>query len=120
MTTLFGVNISKLVADNIGPGVLDATLIVVTAGTRTSSTSGVQPTETSIAGKGFTDSFSAGSIDGTVIKEDDVSIVLIADTFASPISPKGGDKITIEGSTYRVIRVERDPAAATYTCLSRK
>ena len=121
MTTLFGVNISKIVSDNIGPGVLPATLIVVTRATRTgTSTQGIKPTEVSVSGKGFTDSFSAGQVDGTIVKRDDVKVVLIADSFASTINPKAGDKITVEGNTYRIISVERDPASATYTCHSRK
>ena len=120
MTTMFGVNISQIIADEVGPGVFPATLTIVTPGTRTSSTSGVKPTETTSSGRGFVESFDAGSIDGSIIKKDDVSAILIADTFTPAINPKAGDKVTIQGSTYRIQSVNRDPASATYTCHSRK
>ena len=92
MTTMFGVNISQIIADEVGPGVFPATLTIVTPGTRTSSTSGVKPTETTSSGRGFVESFDAGSIDGSIIKKDDVSAILIADTFTPAINPKAGDK----------------------------
>lgn len=119
---LFGVNISGIIAQEIGPGVLPATLIVVTPGTRsaTASTSGSVPTESLITGRGFIDDYSERLVDGTVVQRGDKKITLIGDTFTGFPVPKPGDKVTIEGSQFRIVGpVKRDPAAATYECQCR-
>ena len=122
MPSLFGIDIQGIVASEIGPGVLDATLVVVTPGTRTPGnlSGGVNPTETNRTGKGFIDNYDDNAIDGTMVQMGDRKIVLITGTFGTPeIAPKRGDKITIEGTTYNVVRTKRDPAAATFTCQAR-
>ena len=119
---LFGVNISKLVADNIGPGVLDATLTVFTPGTRSEDpTAGRQPTSTDHACKGFIDSKSRENSGGTLVKDGDVVIVLLGDTIdGGETAPRVNDQVLIEGDTYRISALDRDPAAATYTLLCPK
>lgn len=119
---LFGVNISKLVADNIGPGVLDATLTVYTPGTRSADpTAGRQPTSVAHACKGFIDSKGRENIGGTLVKDGDVVIVLLGDTIDGGNTPPTlNDQVTIEGKTYRVAALDRDPAGATYTLLCPK
>lgn len=121
MAELFGIDIAGIIAQEIGPGVLPATLIVVTAGTRDTNnlSAGTQPTENSIPGRGFQEDYDDNQIDGTLIQEGDRRITLIANTFAGRPVPKTGDKITIEGATYNILKVRRDPAAATYVCQSR-
>lgn len=121
MPNLFGIDIAGLLAQEIGPGVLPAILIVVTPGTRDplNPTSGVRPTEVSITGRGFIEDYEDREIDGTLVKDGDRKITLIANTFPNQPVPKSEDKITIEGTTYIIKRVARDPAAATYTCQSR-
>lgn len=120
MPNLFGIDIAGIIAQEIGPGVLDATLIVVTPGTRsTNSTAGTNPTTVSISGKGFIEDYEDNQIDGTLVKKGDRRITLIANTFAGLPVPKSNDKIEIENATYTIQRVKRDPAAATYTCQSR-
>lgn len=116
---LFGVNISKLVADNIGPGVLDATLVSHTPGTRSADpTAGRQPTSISFPCKGFIDSKSREEIGGTLVKDGDVVIVLLGDTInGGGTAPVLNDRVLIEGKTYRIGGLDRDPAAATYTLL---
>jgi hypothetical protein len=32
------------------------------------------------------------------------------------VAPEAGDLVTIEGATYSISAVTRDPAAATYSC----
>ena len=121
---LFGINISKLIKDNIGPGVLDATLTVVTPGTRTpgSLTGGTNPTEVPYACKGFIDSKELRNRAGQLISDGTEKILLIGDTInGGATAPTVNDRITIESTIYLVVGpVDRDPAAATYTCVVRK
>lgn len=121
---LFGVNISKLIKDNIGPGVLDAILLKSTPGTRTPGTltGGTNPTEVSYPCKGFIDTQRVRFVNGTQVRDGSKIIVLVGDTIdgGDPTSaPVPGDRITIEGTTYAIPvdgQIDRDPAAAVYTC----
>lgn len=116
---LFGVDISGLIRDNIGPGVLDATLTKFTSGTRTSGqlTGGTNPTSVAYACKGFIDSQANRQFNGSLVSDGRVNIILIGDTINGGASePEQDDHITIEGATYVVQVVDRDPAAAAYTC----
>lgn len=120
---LFGVDIAKIIKDEIGPGVLPATLIKVTPGTRSASdpTAGTSPTQQSFSCRGFIDTQALRNIDGTLVEDGTKKIVLIGDTIdGGNTAPDTGDQITIEGTTYSIERVNRDPAAATYTCIARK
>ena len=95
-----------------------ATLIKVTPGTRNPSnlSGGTQPTEQSYAAAGFIDDFAVQAVDGTIIFAGDRRITLFGASIAGGQSPAVNDKITIKGSTYRIRRVESDPANAAYTC----
>lgn len=116
---LFGINISGIINKEVGPGVLAATLIKVVAGSRTpgSLTSGTNPTEIPYGCRGFIDSQSLRNQDGSLVDDGSRRIVLIGDSIASAQVPEVGDKITIESRTYRIATLDRDPAAATYTCM---
>ncbi len=119
---LFGVNISKLVKDNIGPGVLDATLTKSTSGTRTPGnlTGGTQPTETAYPCKGFIDVTKDRFMGGTLVRAGSRIVVLIGDTIDggnAASAPTPGDSITIEGTIWQIPQdgvIMRDPAAAVY------
>jgi hypothetical protein len=121
---LFGVNISKLIKDNIGPGVLDATLAKSTPGTRTPGnlTGGTQPTEVSYPCKGFIDVTKDRFMGGTIVRAGSRIVVLIGDTIdggTATSAPTPGDRITIEGTVWQIPAdgvVMRDPAAAVYEC----
>lgn len=120
---LFGVNISGLIKQFVAPGVLDATLVKVAPGTRTpgSLTAGTNPTTTNYACRGFIDSQRVQFADGAAVKEGRKMVVLIGDTIdsGSGVAPAPGDRIIIEGTTYVIPEggtIDRDPAAATYTC----
>lgn len=119
---LFGVDISKLIADNIGPGVNDAILTKVTIGTRTpgSLTGGTKPTTVPHACKGFLDVLNRNRVDASLTEERDVLIALIGDTIdGGDTVPVPGDRISILGTTYNVVIVNVDPAQAVYNCQSR-
>lgn len=114
--------IAKQLAKNLGPQVKAATLIKVTNGTRTPGavSGGLSPTEASYAARGFVDTYNATLVDGTTIRQDDRKVSLLGASIAGSQVPAAGDKVTIEGATYRVITVERDPDGAVYTCQGRK
>lgn len=116
---LFGVDIAGLIAQEIGPGVLDAQLIKVEPGTRNPSdpTAGTQPVETNHPCKGFIDKQKNNTRGGTLTQQDQKVVVLIGDTLPEGIIPESVDKISIEGQTFTITgEIDRDPAAATYTC----
>ena len=121
--TLFGVDISGLVNQNIGPGVLAATLTVYTTGARTPGqpTKGTNPTNVVYPCKGFIAKTARKDIDGTLVDDGTVTIILIGDSISGgAVAPKLEDRITIEGRSYTIKVIDRDPAAATYTCVSRR
>ena len=100
---------------------LDATLISVAAGTRTGNlTGGTNPTSTSYPCRGFIDTQAVRFRNGTLVRDGSKVVVLIGDTINNGnTAPKPGDQITIEGTTYTIPddgEIDRDPAAATYTC----
>lgn len=116
---LFGVDIAGLIKDNIGPGVLDATLTKSTPGARTAGqlTGGTNPTTSTFACKGFIDRQANRDLRGTLVADGNVVIVLVGDTIDggnAASAPETGDRVTIEGTTYVINVVDRDPAAATY------
>jgi hypothetical protein len=120
---LFGVDIAGLIKANIGPAVLDATLIVYTAGTRspTQPTGGTIPTSVSHACKGFIDSQRKRNVGGTLAADGTKIVVLIGDTInGGATAPTTADQVTIEGSTYSIEKIDRDPDAATYTMQVRR
>ncbi len=119
---LFGIDIAKLINDNVGSGVLDAILIVWTAGTRSSSqpTSGTTPTSVSHGCKGFIDSQATKNLKGTLTTDGTKVIILIGDSInGGNTIPKTKDHVTIEGATYSIEKIDRDPAAATYSLQAR-
>lgn len=122
MPKLFGKDIAKLVAQKMGSGLLPATLISRAPGSRTSGslTSGTNPDEATASARGIIDDYAAGLVDGSLIQKDDRRVLLLAETISGGAIPKPNDSVTIEDVTYRVIRVQRDPAAATYTLQVRK
>lgn len=115
--------IAATLGKHLGPHVKAATLIKVTNATRTAGavSAGLNPTEASYSARGWIEAYDAKYIDGTAIKQDDRRISLLGATIASGQVPVQGDKVTIEGVTYRVIGVpNRDPDAAVYELQGRK
>lgn len=117
MPDLFGVDFKEEIRAAFAGQLVPLTLTVRTPGTRTPGalTAGTNPDETAVAGEGFLDSYREGQIDGTRIQTGDRKVLIIAGTIGTNV-PKPSDRITIESQTYSVVRVDRDPAEATYTC----
>ena len=117
---LFGIDISGLIKDNVAPGVLEVTLTKFAPGTRTPGqlTGGTNPTSTTYACRGFIDSQSRTYLKGSRTQTSSVVVVLIGDTISGgSVAPSDGDLVTIEGTTYVINDIDRDPAAATYTLM---
>lgn len=119
---LFGVDISGLVNKFVAPGLLDATLVKVSPGTRTAGhlSAGTNPTSASYACKGCIVSKGVREFPGTLTSDGVVTILLVGDSIASGAVPELNDRITIESTTYQIDKLDRDPAAATYTLVCAK
>jgi len=118
-----GIDVARLVKDNLAAALLDATLTKVTPATRTAGSlaGGTNPTTATFACKGFIDSQEVRDRKGNLVSSGKKRVVLVGDTIdgGSGVAPAPGDRILIEGTTYVIPddgEVDRDPAAATYTC----
>jgi hypothetical protein len=109
--------IAKQIAKGLGRQVKPATLIKVTTGTRTpgSISGGLAQTETSYRARGWIDEYGSGYVPGSTTRREARKVALLGATIAGKQIPTSGDKVTIEGVTYRIAAVpERDPDAAVY------
>lgn len=120
MANLFGLDIAGIVNSSIASagGVLDATLVKVSAGSRTSGslTDGTNPTEQTLRCKGFYDDHQLRKYPETRVQAGDRMAVLLGASIPGRVAPVPGDEITMDGETNEVQSVERDPASATYAC----
>lgn len=118
MPNLFGIDIAAVVKDAFAGQLVSGTLTRVTPGTRTPGalTGGENPTTTAHTFDGVYEEFTASQIDGELVRVGDRKVIMIAGTISPAAVPDVGDQITLEGDVTRVVRVSRDPAAASYTC----
>lgn len=128
MGRLTGGFIRAQIAKYIGPEVSDVTLIRIVPGTRTvgAQSNGTNPTSTSYPCKGFQKGFKDGQLSSTLIKVNDRSIRIVGGTLPDGVIPEPGDKVTIDGDTYRIIGgddglgVSFDPDKAMFRCHGRR
>ena len=101
---------------------LPATLTKVTPGTRTPGTysAGTNPTTATYSALGLLVDYQASEIKDTLIQQGDRKVLLMGASIQGGQVPGPDDRITIDGLTFRIIDVDRDPASATYICQSRK
>jgi hypothetical protein len=118
MPDLFGLDLAGIVADAIDQagGLLGVTLTKKTPGTRNPAdlTAGTNPTSTPYACEGVVSDYTTRLIDGTLVATGDRRILILGATLPAGVVPSSGDQVTIESLTYDVVRVTRDPAAASY------
>jgi hypothetical protein len=122
MANFMGVDISSLINKHIGGRLSAVTLVKLSAGARTtgSYTSGPAITRTNYTGKGFVEEYADNRIDGTLIRQGDRKVLLIADSFTGNPIPTVNDEIIVGSETYKIVGpVKRDPASATYVCQCR-
>lgn len=121
MPNLFGIDIAGILATNLASGLLPATLTKVIAQIRTPGalTAGVNPESADYPCRGLIEDYNETLMSLTQINVGDKRIMLLGGTLPSTIVPSTGDYITIESNSYTIISVQRDPAAATYTCQAR-
>lgn len=98
-----------------------ATLGVVTQGTRTPGavSAGTNPTTTNVSARGLVIRWKRERLNQTDVLSTDRVVMLLGALIAGGKVPEVGNLITIEGKTGRIVDIERDPAAATYNCLTR-
>jgi hypothetical protein len=118
MPNLFGIDIAGIINKEMGPLLLPVVLIKSVKGTRTTGnlSGGVQPISTSYNARGFISDYTDREVDGTLVVTGDRKVCILGASISSSKIPQGNDKVTVEGYTYKIVRVKRDPAAATYTC----
>lgn len=122
---LFGVDIAGIIADEIGPGVLEFTITrEPSLGTRQAGnlTGGLQKGPPQTWGcAGFWEDFTGTPPPGVEIELNDRKAVLIGDTIPADALPLlKDDAISGEGQTLYLVKViNRDPAAAVFTLLCR-
>jgi len=117
----FGIDIAKIVNDELGPSLLPATLRKVTQGVRDplNPTAGRQPTTQDYTCKGFIDSQENNNFSDTLAMDGTKIIVLLGASIQSAQVPETEDRVLIEGTEYNIVEIDRDPASATYTLLVR-
>lgn len=117
MPDLFGLDIATIVHDAFKGQLVEATLKSVAEGTRTAGNlaAGRALTFTDHVTEGILSDYTDFQVDGTRIRRGDRKVLLLAKPLLAVV-PKTEDQIVIEGATFNVINIERDPAAATYEC----
>lgn len=95
----------------------DVTIARSTPGTRTPSNpaAGTNPTSTTYAGRGFIER-TGRFMDGTLVAEGSVLISVLGGSISSGAGVEVGDRITINGSTYKVSKVPTDGVEAVFEC----
>jgi hypothetical protein len=99
------------------------TLIKVTPGTRTPGavSGGTHPTETSFTCDGIEEDYTAYQLANQLAKVGDKRIRIFGASLKTGTVPEPNDKVTSDGTTYRIIGpVGRDAASACYVCQCRK
>lgn len=117
MPKLFGIDIAGIVAKEIGPGLVDATIHRMTWSDRDPADpgAGLAIVEDDISCKGVLSFFDIREIDGTLVEANDRLVIIIVGTMSEEVEPVPQWAVTIEDKRYNIVRVRRDPAAATYS-----
>lgn len=107
--------------DALGGELRAATLHKVSAGAAGAVDEAPAEVETNYSCRGFKESYELSEIDGTEVLRKDVKIVLLGKSIAGgTVTPSKDDYVTIDGTKYRLVAVDSDPAKATWTCQGRR
>lgn len=122
-TRLLSGTIARKLAQKLGKHLKPATLIKVTPGTRTPGavSGGTNPTEASHRARGMVETVTIAPVPGSTVRRTQIQVSLLGKTIAGGVEPSVGDKVTIEGATYRLTEiVGRDPDGAMWTFAATK
>jgi hypothetical protein len=113
---LFGTKFQDLIGTAFKGQLVSMTLKSVTAGTRNPSDplAGTSPTSVDVATEGVLEAYHDYMLAAGLVETNDQKALILAKPLGAVV-PKIGDSLTVEGTTYRVVDVKRDPAIATYT-----
>lgn len=120
MPKLFGIRIDKLIQDNVGP-LFNGVLYRDIGGVRDP----LDPTAGPVGGsvtqhtfEGITQFYRDNEVDNELILHEDRKVLIKALSITPAVVPVIGMRLTIEDSagTFQTVRVNRDPATATYLC----
>lgn len=119
---IFGVNIADIIEQTFVGNIPTATLIKITRGPRDplnpAAGRPLVPTPHTISA--VVEDYEERRVDGTIVERGDRRLIIIAGSLPDGVIPAVNDNVTVEEVTYGIINVERDPAAATYTCQLRR
>lgn len=124
MPSLFGIRIDKLIQDNVGP-LLTGKLYQDVAGVRDANdpTAGPKGGSVNISSfEGIVQFYRDNEVDNELILHQDRKILIKALSISPSMVPETGMRITMDDNpsdVYQVVRVNRDPATATYLCQGR-
>lgn len=123
MSDLFGIDVAGIVADEMGDGLLPATLKKIKTYTPSTRDPTGPPRTTSEGHSCSGVRLELSQFDRTldVAKLSSAKVMLLAGTLPAGVEPETGDQITIDGATKTIVEdgVKCDPAKATWTCYVR-
>lgn len=123
MSELFGIDIESLVTDALQGQLIPLTLTRTVISDYDSDTDTQTSTEETFTSEGIVEEYEDRLIAEGVVQANDRKILILAGPLGTTPSPGSSDNppddITIEGETFTVVDVDRDPAGATYTVQGR-
>ena len=122
MAKFLGVDIAKIIHKNLSPKVNDLTIVVKGTPSRASGnlTGGTQASETTHTARGFSAKYKDSVIDGSRIRARDREFIIFVESINPPVEITIGSTVTENEVVYELMKAEKDPAGATYTCQARR
>lgn len=113
---IFGTDIRKIIGDVTKSNLPPLVLTRVSPGTRDPNNlaGGTNPTEQSFSGEGVVTFVSKRTKEG--LPSDIVARVTIVGQSIGDVTPRSGDRVTADGTTYVIKSVRTDPASASHVC----
>lgn len=121
--SLFGVDIESLVTESLKDQLIPLTLTRTVVGEYDPIEDEQTTTQETYTSEGIVDTYEDRVVAEGLVQSSDRRILILAGPLGT--KPSNGttdnppDKITIQGETFTVIDVHRDPASATYTVQGR-
>lgn len=122
MAKFLGVDIAKIIHKNLSSKVNDLTIVVKGTPSRSSGnlTGGTQASETTHTARGFSAKYRDSVIDGSRIRARDREFIIFVESINPSVEITVGSTVTENEVVYELLKAEKDPAGATYTCQARR